>query len=537
MRTSKKIIAARGLFGAALLTASLTARAEVVSQRWSPHLRNTNTSFALTTMHDTQAAWFTLAPHLQDAALVLEKEFASRRVFRVYWENRWIYGARFNAYENVTGTPLFNGSWPMETPSCRSVGLETNDGEKVWWLGQGTCRDAYLVHHRTETLVLASDTHEILWREPLLFDVTATVHTENVLNAKLQTVTLDEIHDGEFLDYPWFSVFGRTTMDPRAKVENGAFNYSPVHDPFLFDQVQTSFNAQKTLQWFQRLTGWEHKGKPIEIFTNTDDLNNAFYLPAQGTLAAEVHLGRGDLISMRFLSRDADVVSHELAHHFIYQYITTSRGESGVIHEGTADYLAYAIQGDPRLGDTVVPNAPYLRTALIGEDKRFDDPEQNRAPHHLGQYWSALLWDLREKLGAEGDELLLHSLTFMPDRAQLTDAMLGLLHADSSLFPSAADATRGENYCLILERAIARGFTKAIRNVDGSACGFDLVKIAADREAEITVETKGSRDPLARIIPVCGVIDANHRSLRWLAMLCLILPFIPLLLWRQREDA
>lgn len=537
MQASKKSILARSLLGAAILIASASARGEVTPQRWSPHLRGANASLSLTGMNDTLTAWNALAPHLENATLVLEKENAARSVYRVFWENRWIYGAKLNAYNTPDGAPLLNGSWPDEAPACAAEETEgENAREIVWWISRGLCREAYVVSSRRETLVMARDTHEILLRESHVFDVTATVHTENVLDAKLQTVTLDDIREGEFLDYPSFSVFGRTTMDPRARALQGSFSYSPDQEPLFFDQVQTSFNAQRALQWFQRLSGWEHAGKPIEIFTNTDDLNNAFYLPAQGTLAAEVHLGRGDQINMRFLSRDADVVSHELSHHYIYQYVTTSRGESGIIHEGTADYLAYAIQGDPRLGDTVVPDAPFLRTALIPEENRFDDPDQDRAPHHLGQYWSALLWDLREKLGAEGDELLLQSLTLLPDHAQLTDAILALLHADSAIFPRSDEQTRGENYCLILNRAIARGFSKSIRDVDGSPCALDLATIAAARESEISVGKKsGSRDPLAQIIPSCGVITQEGRSSHWLTMLCLILPFFPLVFWRNRE--
>lgn len=541
MRASKKnYLAARVLLGTALFGSSANAVGDVVPQRWSPYQveksLSPNISELALTGADIKSLWNILAPHLEDATLVIEKENRHRRVYRIFWENRWIYGAKLHTYENNT-QPLLNGAWPDKTPACTA--LQINDSlpsqsEKVWWIGAHSCQDAYTVPTRKEILVLARDTHEILSRDPIDFHVTAHVHTENVLDAKLQTVTLDEIKEGDYLDYPMFSVFGRTTLDTRAQAMNGLFPYTPDSNPTLFDQVQTSFNAQKALSWFQRMTGWEHSGRPIEIFTNTDDLNNAFYLPAQGTLPAEVHLGRGDQISMRFLSRDADVVSHELSHHYIYQFVTTSRGDSGVIHEGTADYLAYAIQGDPHLGETVVPNAPYLRTALISENRRYDDPNQDRTSHHLGQYWSAVLWDLREQLGSEGDEMILTSLSYLPEQATLTDAFVALLYADNALFPT-TDKYRGENYCTILKRAIARGFTHAVRSLDGSSCELDLAQIASQRDAEIVPPQKSSRDPLAHIIPACGALSHGGKSFRWFALLCLGFPFLPLLFGRRRE--
>lgn len=542
MRVAKKTdVIARILMGGALLGLSPMAVADVLPQRWSPYQSDKVLSAEMLGLAlngaDIKSLWNTIAPHLEDATLVIEKEHPRRRVYRVFWDNRWIYGAKLHAYDGGR-QPLLNGAWPDKTPACAELQIDDSlpgQSEKVWWIDARSCHDAYTITTRKEILVLARDTHEILHREPLGFHVIAQVHTENVLDAKLQTVTLDEINDGGYLDYPTFSVFGRTTLDPRAKAVNGVFPYTPDSDSTLFDQVQTSFNAQKTLSWFQRMTGWEHSGRPIEIFTNTDDLNNAFYLPAQGTLPAEVHLGRGDQISMRFLSRDADVVSHELSHHYIYQFVTTSRGDSGVIHEGTSDYLAYAIQGDPRLGDTVVPDAPYLRTALIPENKRYDDPNQDRTAHYLGQYWSAVLWDLRERLGAEGDEMILASLSYLPEQATLTDAFVALLYADHNIFPTGNDEYRGENYCAILERGIARGFTHAMRSLDGSSCGLDLAQIASQRDAEIAPAKKSSRDPLGDIIPACGALAKEGQSLRWFALLCLSFPLMPLLFRRGRE--
>jgi hypothetical protein len=109
---------------------------------------------------------------------------------------------------------------------------------------------------------------------------------------------------------------------------------------------------------------------------------------------------------------DADVVYHELGHAVTDQlagmvgFAVDSLGihyQPLGINEGTSDYWAATIQGDPRVGESLMGLDGFGRSAALREiDGGLRCPDDLVGQAHFdGRVWSGAFWTLREELGAE----------------------------------------------------------------------------------------------------------------------------------------
>jgi len=108
-------------------------------------------------------------------------------------------------------------------------------------------------------------------------------------------------------------------------------------------------------------------------------------------------------------------------------------GDTRAIGEGFADFWAASLTGDACLGDWDATS--YAPPCL----RRADEPAVWPAwlegrPHHDGQIWSALLWDLRALLGRDDAErLALAALLEQDTRTTWSEAARGLVRAAGRL--------------------------------------------------------------------------------------------------------
>lgn len=256
----------------------------------------------------------------------------------------------------------------------------------------------------------------------------------------------------------------------KAKDGKKDFRFS-TSDP-RFDNVSVYYYGNRTLAWFDKT--WEIPLYEVITYHVHDEeepgvpMNNAYYDP----LDKSVHIGQGDGEILQHLARDFDVVAHETAHHVIYTYggVHSLRGESGAIHEGTADYVAFALTGDPNLAESVPVVGEYLRTA----DNELTYPPQPRSDVHTqGNIWSGTLWQLRNAVEPDQrpaiDEIVLRGLAFLNPEAVFLDYANGLLLADEAY----AD---GKYRCTIANILSARGFHFTTENVSLSDCNSIINK-------------------------------------------------------------
>jgi hypothetical protein len=194
-----------------------------------------------------------------------------------------------------------------------------------------------------------------------------------------------------------------TGDESRATEANHIFNYDPLDAKFRETSLFT--NATKMLTWFE-LLGFDSRNEQIGIGVNAEvngSVNNAIYLPAneEGEMPT-IRIGNGDGTILANLSTDADVVSHDIAHHVIYRNLKSVSDQSLILHEALADFFVMIKNDDPCFARTVCPagspigcavEAQCLRTA--DNNLSFNDTQQH-SPHVRGQVVSGMLWDLRK---------------------------------------------------------------------------------------------------------------------------------------------
>lgn len=476
----------------------------------------------------------TLFPDLASCALtqprIVNDHGITHALYALTVDGVEIAKTAFVVHADANSLVLLNGALPQRLPTTfpdfpdLPAPHDLRDAERVWFLGEDEAIAAWrgwrLDSGAPARVIAAAGSGAVLDVDTAAFDAYAPVFEKSPLDAETTIQSLEELNIGETLDGTYFRIFGPTNDSERARLNESVFTYDPDDDPALFDQVQTYFNLTRALNWFVTELGWDPESTTLDVFTHATPTNNARYVPAVANHPGWLGFGDGDGKSFRFFSRDSDVATHEFAHHIIYRTLKSARDESGVLHEGTADYFAYAMNEDPNLGEAVmIPSAP-LRTALIAETRRYDDLDQPLTTHHRGQYWSALLWDIRTEIGANADRLVLRALSYLHAESGIADMLAALLAADRELF---ADDTHA---CLIYRRALVRGFSRQMAAFDGSPCGLDLARLAADRQTE-----------LAREMPHkarwCGVVaGGGGDAAGWLLLPCLIV----LIVRRRRHE-
>ena len=321
-------------------------------------------------------------------------------------------------------------------------------------------------------------------------DVSAQVFLRSPLDVNTSPVVLKGL-SSEKLDGRVFSVSAGADV-PRVAAGFEGFISDP-HSPntaLEFDQIQTYYGASRAADWFGENFGYSPGSATINVRINKlidNSPNNAAYFGSDEG-GPEIQIGSGDGSTLANLGRDTDVVTHEFGHHVISRRLTRTSGESGVIHEGTADYFTYAINNDPYLGRSIKPGAISLRTGAQGPEGRLDNPNFPKQRHQVGQIWSAMLWDLRSQIGAKAaDAIVFHGIDYLSSGAGYSEALLGLLQADRDIHPRAAADPEfgiyGEFKCQIIKHGVARGFAQLMEKIDAASCNLDMKQLAAESRA------------------------------------------------------
>lgn len=383
---------------------------------------------------------------------------------------------------------------------------------------------------QTQIWMFDAQTGAQLQYDTMVFNIgLASVYERSPHDGKLIDVILNDLKPTGFLDGEYFSVYAPTVAEPRAQ---SPFVFLP-NDPsqtLEFDQVQVYYSTSRALSWLKQKFGYDLQ-KIAQLTVRINEVaagskeNSQYLPPPQGPA---ILIGSGGA-TLNDLARDGDVVTHELLHHVIYEFLRSHRGESGIIHEGTADYFVYALNQDPHLAISTTRTGEPLRTAALPREVRFDSFSEKNSVHQLGQIWSAFLWDLRQELGEIVDQIVYEGLAYLGPQSGIRDAIVALISADASLH-------EGRHRCHILDAAVERGFGLVLGELDGSRCGLDLTqisiesrKISQNQKAETDKSIKPQEEHLRERL--CGIIGGkksqNHLAMISYAMLLLgLLPWI-----------
>lgn len=470
-----------------------------------------------------------LAPHLSALTLRLSREEtnaagdAVHEYYELYFGTHPLAGAHLHLHHYRNQLVMLRSRLPAyRLPSdpfadddflpLDSLGFATTEDEKPWHAerviaeSSGFPAPAWRISRTDESgattqLIIDAQTGAIVKQDQIAFDLQDSAPAVQVAHAQvykhgpkdaggLITVELPDLPATGYLDGKHFSVYAPGPGDPRVQAADLNFDFRP-DDPanaLNFDQVQTYYGATVAYQFFHDQLGYDIG--PLNLPVQINDLpdgrgDNAMYLPPPD--GPMIRIGRGSE-TLTNLGRETDVVAHEFSHHIIFDHVKVSANESGVLHEGTADYFAYAISGDPYLGESVVPGGNYLRTADLPGDVRFDKTPVRRGAHYRGQLWSAVLWELRSAIGAAAmDKMVFAALAYLGPTAGMRDAFLALLNADRDLNPletgAAGAGSFGQNRCRILEIGSRRGFGLYLDGIDGNPCGLDITSLVQESRA------------------------------------------------------
>ena len=383
-----------------------------------------------------------------------------------------------------------------------------------------------------------------MW-DPRFFHVDAvtTVYEKNSTSGDLRTYNLgpmiapqkdqgDKTNQVGYLSNQYFeTIIHSGSPQDYAFAADGIFSFAAGTSEF--DETSIFANTNRTLSWFLEHS-WDKVSTVnritliVHAIISAGDKNNALYQPVDSTNAI-IYIGDGDGRVLQNLATDADVVSHEFSHHVIFQTLTSTRGESLVLHEGLADFFTFLRTGDTCLGESICPEGSPIRCTVestsgntclrsADNDLRYDSTDLHPEAHLRGQLISGYMWDMH--VGGDGVDplsdtdlmtLALGAIARLPESAKYTDLIAALIQTDNDLF--------GGKHCpgTIWPATVNRGLNIPVNGNFSCDSSFPLTPAQND-----STEEKKSGNNLCGVVPGSRGNDARS----WLTALLLGMPLM-----------
>lgn len=409
-------------------------------------------------------------------------------------------------------------------------GIEVQESRRCLYLQQGRLIPVRQLHfHPTGGVLQIAlvGLEGILHQRPGTFHATgsARIYDTGPVGGKLQDYPLNNLVGGGLLKDDRFET----------RVEGGTALVQSDHQ-FVFDPSDDRFteaslfvNANRMMDWFVDLGFKDYQTKSIVLMAHSTKAgkNNAFYEPSGPT----IYIGDGDGEVLQNLGKDFDVLAHELSHHVIFEYLTSTQGESLTLHEGLADYFVFAKTSNNCLGESICPAegalcwkpAECLRTG--DNSLKTSDSKLTREGHWKGQVFSGMLWSLRSGGSFEGefDKTVLQAIAYLPAQGTYDHFGKSLLVADRELNGS-------KNCQLILDALSSRGAGVEVTcaglvdqkspNGNTGTIGNPVAteKESGEAETESDTTSGSGRKVTSKETDTCGVVGGSSASglLFWL---------------------
>ena len=400
---------------------------------------------------------------------------------------------------------------------------------KCYVITQNELKPVWKIRFTIEKMLyeVQMDLSDIYSSSSIFFDVDgkSSIYPNNNLDSSLQEFSLTGLVDTGTLENQYFiTEIDSSSSESRATATDFNFTFDTSSSQFAETSIFT--NANRTIEWFTNIGYTSFGTNKMKLMVHAvlnSSTNNALYQPSQ--TAPTIYIGDGDGTILQNLATDADVVTHEFGHHVIYDTITTTQGESLVLHEGIADFFTFAKSGNACLGESICPaNSPIgcavaeqcLRTAE--NSYTYGAADLPTEEHLRSQFISGMLWDLNAKDGIPLEtvaRLVLHGVGLLASNSGYHDLVLSLLYADSEL-------TSSQHCATIYARAQARGLSSVIADFGCSDTASSLPTIAGGSSG--TEETSSSSTKKDSN-PFCG-IASNSKNGSSIPSLILLLPLI-----------
>lgn len=284
-----------------------------------------------------------------------------------------------------------------------------------------------------------------------------------------------DMADNGLLSNDSFVSSNRPSQD-RYQSASGDF---PLHSDENYRAEASMYaNANAHLDFMKSIGAVWTPSKPIVLVPNFKfrlNVQNAKYEPAQENDPASIYVSAGATGDLENLTVDADVVSHEIGHHIVYQSVQAWWGESVEIHEALSDFLNIIRTQDPCIGTSVCANSNatscriFKNACLRSANNNFaynDDFYRTypTKPHLRSLMLSGFLWDLWSHESASKDyitSIIVDALKYLPWSAMHGDLIAAIIESDA--------AKGGHMKSIILQTAIARGLDPSSLSLTNSS--------------------------------------------------------------------
>lgn len=237
-----------------------------------------------------------------------------------------------------------------------------------------------------------------------------------------------------------------------------------TRDQLGFEQANVYFHLDRAQAHIQALGFMNVNNRVQEAVVDIQSSDNSYY--SSNNLRVNFGLGGVDD------AEDGDIVLHEYGHSIQDNQVPNFGGtDEGAMGEGFGDYLAAAFSlslaldaGHPQLSDPACVgdwDGTFYSTdtpkCLRRVDVRKHYPESEAGEvHDDGEMWSAALWDLRGRLGADAmDRLVFEHHFLLAGNGTFFNASQALVIADQNL-------NGGANGQLIRRRMIHYGLSRTL---------------------------------------------------------------------------
>lgn len=242
-------------------------------------------------------------------------------------------------------------------------------------------------------------------------DINATVYTEGPKLSPLSEQMIKGLMINPTLSNTM--VFVTTESDKKISEISPVLKFDPKDE--RFDQLQAFYYLNKSFQWMKdelkvslpsKVEAVVHVGYPAKT-------NSAFYFQKK------IRLGRGDDVNYSNIAQDASIVYHESFHALNDSLARLPyEGEGGSLNEAYADFFTCLMTDRPFLGESSYLKGPYKRSVQL--TMRLE--EKNGGLYHDSQIISSLLWEVKEKFGAEkAKQLALETLIQLNNLSKFSD--------------------------------------------------------------------------------------------------------------------
>lgn len=272
-------------------------------------------------------------------------------------------------------------------------------------------------------------------------EINATVYTDGPKLSLLSEQIIKDLALNPTLSNTM--VFVTSESDKKINDISPVLRFDPKDE--RFDQLQVFYYLNKSFSWMKeylqvsiprKIEAVVHVGYPAKT-------NSAFYFQNK------IRIGKGDDINYANMTHDATIVYHESFHALVDHLSRLPfEGEGGSLNEAFADFFTCLLTDRPVLGDSSYLKGPYKRSLQVNMSLE----EKSGGLYHDSQIISGLLWEVKEKLGADkAKHLAIETLLRLNSLSKFTDF-------NKKIVLAASEVLNHEEQAVLQQIMKSRGF-------------------------------------------------------------------------------